>query len=251
MTTKQTKRASILGYPVDLVNKDTAVDFVLNCMKNNKGIHIRTINPEIIALADKTPELAEIIKKSELIIPESSGIIMGLKRQGINDIDQIPGIEFSEDLLKKCAEKELKVAFLGGSQEVIELLNKEIKKIHPNLNIVFYHNGYFSEKELVNIIKTLKNDPPHLLLVAIGAPKQEFLINKCRRELYSTVMIGVGGSFDVWAKKIKRAPIIFRMFGLEWLHRLIKQPSRFNRMFPTLPLFFLKIMFKTKSSKKN
>jgi len=243
------KRAYILGYPVDLVVKDEALDFAENCIKSGQGIHVVTINPEIILSAEKNPKLDAIIKKAELIIPDSTGMELALKRLGHKTIKKLAGIEFSENLIEICAENNYKVAFLGASKEVIESLKIELKIKYPKINMVYAHDGYFSEENLPEITAELEKVSPHLLLIATGSPKQEYFIDKHRSTLAHTVMIGVGGSFDVWANKVKRAPVFFRMFGLEWLHRLIKQPSRFSRMFPALPLFLFRTVILKQNSK--
>lgn len=233
------KRACVLSYPVDLASKNEAIEFTENFIASGKRMHIVTINPEIILAAEKNPKLDAIIREAELIIPDSTGMELALKRQGFN-IKKLAGIEFSEALIKKCVDNNYKIAFLGANQEVINSLEYEFKLKYPEMNIVYIRNGYFSEDEASGVINKLNEVNPHLLLVALGSPKQEYFINRCRETLSGTVMIGVGGSFDVWAKKVKRAPVFFRAFGLEWLYRLIKQPHRFNRMFPALPLFILR-----------
>ena len=248
-TENKFQRACVLGYPVDLVTKENALDFAEERMKTKTGLHVVTINPEIILAAEKNPELDAIIKKAELIIPDSTGMELALKRLGF-DIKKLAGIEFSEALIGRCAQNNYKVAFFGATQEVIELLQREMKLKYPELNIVYARNGYFFENDMPEITNELKELNPHLLLMALGAPKQEYIINRYREILPHTVMIGVGGSFDVWAKKVKRAPVIFRIFGLEWLYRLIKQPSRFSRMFPALPLFILRAAILSENSKR-
>jgi len=246
-TDNKQKRAHVLGYPVDLVTKEEALNFAESFMQIETGLHVVTINPEIILAAEKNPELDAIIKKAELIIPDSTGMELALRRLGF-DIKKLAGIEFSEALIARCAQNNYKVAFLGATQEVIDLLQKELKLKYHEINIVYARNGYFSDNDMTEITSKLQEINPHLLLVALGAPRQEYIISKYREALPHTVMIGVGGSFDVWAKKVKRAPVIFRMFGLEWLYRLIKQPSRFSRMFPALPLFILRTVIFPKSN---
>lgn len=244
------KRACILGYPVDLVNMENAIDFAEELIKSGSNAHVITINPEMIIQAQKNSELSETLKNAELIIPDGTGIIKALRRLKIKNISQIPGIEFSENLIKKCAENGYSVAFLGASKDTVETAAKEMKKKYPDLNVVFVHDGFFDEAEEAKLAETLKQVNPQVLFVALGVPKQEFWIARHKNELNSTVMIGVGGSFDVWAKKVKRAPVIFRKLSLEWFYRLITQPSRFNRMFPTLPLFMLKVMFDNVTTRK-
>jgi len=247
---KKNKRACVFGYPVNTLKFKKAASIVLRCLKNRQGIQVVTINPEMIAAADENPELAEIIKKAELVIPDSIGISLALDSIGIVNVQKIPGIDFSEKLIKKCSKKGYKVAFLGGSEETVNKLNTEISKKFPELNIVFSHHGYFEDNELENILNSLQEADSHLLFVGLGTPKQEIFINNNRTLLNKTVMIGVGGSFDVWAKRVKRAPVLFRIFGLEWFYRLITQPKRANRMFPALPRFFFRILFDRSELKK-
>ena len=110
----------------------------------------------------------------------------------------------------------------------------------PDLKIVYTHNGFFENAD--EIYEELKTVSPSLVLVALGSPKQENFISEAKTKLKNGLLIGVGGSFDVWSGEIKRAPIIFQKLGLEWLYRTITQPKRFKRIFPALPLFLIKVL---------
>ncbi|OGI01362.1 MAG: hypothetical protein A2Y25_02590 [Candidatus Melainabacteria bacterium GWF2_37_15] len=234
-------KANVFGYPVHLVTQDEGVNYVLDAIDKGQGLHIVTINPEIIAAADKSPELAGILKQAELVIPDSIGMMLAIWSSGFFRAKKLPGIEFSEKLLEKCAEKGIRVGFLGGKPEIIKELN------FPGVNVVFSHHGYFKDEEVNDITQQLQASEPQILFVGLGCPKQEYFIKRHRNILKKIAMIGVGGSFDVWAKKVKRAPVLFQAFGLEWFYRLVTQPERFNRMFPVLPLFFLRIVFDRKN----
>ncbi len=244
---KTAKRVRILGYPLDLIKMRDAVEKIESFLKAGKGGHVVTLNPEMIMQALKNPTLSETIKKADLIVPDSVGIIIALRKCGIYNVPQLPGIELADFLIKESVNKNFSLGFLGASNEVISVLINELKETYNNINIVFSHDGYFNSGEEEKIIDELKRAKPQILFVALGVPKQELWIAKQKEILSSTVMIGVGGSFDVWAKKVKRAPSVFRKFGLEWFYRLISEPSRFGRMFPTLPLFLLKILFNFQS----
>lgn len=243
-------RSCILGYPVDLVSMKDALEFAENFILAGKSGQVVTINPEIIMQAAKNQAFSDVIKQAELIIPDGFGIVLTLKKMGINNIVQLPGIEFSQNLIAKCAQKGYSVGFLGAFQDVLNSAVKEFKLKYPDLNIVFCHDGYFDKAEEGKIINELKYAHPNVLFVGLGVPRQELWIAEHKKILNSSLMVGVGGSFDVWSKKIKRAPAVFRKFGLEWLFRLLNQPSRFSRMFPTLPLFFIKVMFTNSNTRK-
>ncbi len=247
---KSNKRVSILGYPLDLVNMESALDIAENYIKSAKSAHIITLNPEMIMQSANNPVLDEAIKNAELIIPDGIGIILTLRKLGIYNIEQLPGIEFSYNLIQKCVKNNYRVGFLGASKEVIECMIQEFTSKHPSMNIVFVRDGYFNTEQELGIVEDLKSSGVQVLFVALGVPKQELWIKKYKEVLDTTVMVGVGGSFDVWAKKVKRAPLFFRKIGLEWFFRLISQPSRFSRMFPVLPLFFIKVMLDKKYTRK-
>jgi len=246
---KNNKRACILTYPVDLLSMDQALDKAEEYIINSQGAHVVTINPEMITQARNNPTLDEILKSAELVIPDGIGVIIGLKTFGVKT-PQLPGIEFSEQLIAICAQKGYKVGFLGAQEETLNLAVQNLEQKYPGLKVVFKRNGYFSDEDESQFIEDIKNAQPDVLFVALGVPKQEFWIYKYKNLLSHTIMVGVGGSFDVWANKVQRAPLAFRKLGLEWFYRLITQPSRFRRMFPTLPLFLLKVIFKRNENRK-
>lgn len=233
------KTEKVLGYDVDLLTFDEAISFVENKMSENEGMHIVTINPEIIEQGNKNYLFGLLIKKADLVVPDGVGIKIALKLKGIEQ-DQIPGIDLAKELLKSTVMFNKSVALIGAKEEVVKktvsLLESEIKDI----NICYYRNGYFTLDKEKEILRELENLQPSLVLVALGAPKQDIFINKCREKLPNTIFIGVGGSFDVWAGFVERAPEFYRIMGLEWLYRTIKQPERLKRIYKTLPLFLFK-----------
>ncbi len=236
------KKVCVLNCPIDLVGVDDALDRVLGAIKNNENFQIVTINPEMIINAQKNKEFYEIIKESELVIPDGVGVKIALKMKKIN-LNQIRGVDFSRLLIKTAAEKNLKLGLFGAKEEVVQKAKENILKEHPSLNIVYTRNGYFSSDD--EIIQEIKAAKPQILLVALGSPKQEEFISKLKKVLKGTVMIGVGGSFDVFSGIVQEAPVFYRKMGLEWLYRTIKQPERFKRIFPLLPIFLIKCIIDT------
>ena len=149
-------------------------------------------------------------------------------------------------MIDYCAKNSLPVALIGAKEETLQTACQKLKEKNDGLNIVYARNGYFKEDDERAIVDEIKSKNPKLVLVALGVPKQEVFIQKYKNEFPNTIFVGVGGSFDVWSGNVKRAPKIFRQLGCEWLWRLIKEPSRFKRMFPTLPLFLFKVIIKKK-----
>ena len=132
------------------------------------------------------------------------------------------------------------VAIIGAKEEVIQKAVENLNKKISGLNIVYWHNGYFSDNS--EIYSELKAKSPKLILVALGSPKQEQFIYEAKKILNPALMVGIGGSLDVWSGTVKRAPKIFQVLGIEWLYRTLSQPSRFKRIFPALPLFLIKVL---------
>ena len=143
-------------------------------------------------------------------------------------------------VLKRCALKNYKVAMIGAKEEILQKAISNLNKEFPTLDICYNQNGYFCENEEEFIYTNLIEKQPTLILVAMGAPKQELLIKRCKERYPNGIFIGVGGSFAVWSGEVERAPEIYQKLGLEWLYRTISQPERFKRIYKTLPQFLFK-----------
>lgn len=228
------KRVYLQGFGVDLLSFSQAIECACDAVNNMDNIQIITINPEMIEAAKKDKDFANVIKHAELIVPDGVGIKIALALKGYKQ-ERIGGCDLSYELVKLCESNGWRLALLGAKEEVMQTLLSKFKNDFPNLNIVYSHNGYFdNENEILNDISKSR---PQVLLCALGAPKQEFLIYRLKEMLQGCVMIGVGGSFDVFSGCTKRAPVIWQKLGLEWLYRVIVQPERIKRIFPTLPIF--------------
>ncbi len=224
----------ILGIDVDSFTFDEAVNWAYS----NHG-QIVTINPEMISCANSSPDFANVIKDAQLVVPDGIGVEIGLKILGYR-VKRIAGIELGKALIIKFSKEGKSIAFVGAKPEIVDKAIKNLKSEISCLNVVYSHDGYFEDDE--EVLNSLTLSKPDLVLVALGSPKQEFFISKLKKNLPEATMIGLGGSFDVWAGAVKRAPLIYQRMGLEWLYRTIKEPQRFKRIFPTLPLFVLKVL---------
>lgn len=219
---------------IDTFNFEDALEYGFN----NRG-QVVTINPEMIMNSKNNPGLKNIINNAELVIPDGVGVELGLKILG-KKVRRIAGIEYAKAMIKKYWENKLPIALIGAKQEVIELAVANLKKEFADIKIAYSHNGFFDDDDL--IIQAIKNSGAKLALIALGSPKQEEFIYKIKNQMPDTLFIGVGGSFDVWSNKVERAPEFYQKVGLEWLYRTVKEPARFKRIFPTLPLFVLRVI---------
>lgn len=223
-------RAKLLGFNIDTFNFEEAIEFA----KTTSG-QVVTINPEMMS----NPDMKDIVNSSELVIPDGIGVQIGLKIAGYN-VRRIPGIQFSYRMLEECAKSGQAVALIGAKPEVIKLACEKLQANLPELKIIYAQDGYFKDDE--RVLRELSEKSPRLVLCALGSPKQELFITEAKKMMPNSLFIGVGGSFDVWSGTVQRAPEIWQKLGLEWLYRTIKEPQRFKRIFPALPLFVLKVL---------
>ena len=224
----------IQGFDVDRFTFEQAVDWAYS--KHGQSV---TINPEMISAAQKNSDFAEIINSAELVVADGIGVEIGLKILGYK-VKRIAGIDLGKALVEKFTASGKSVAMIGAKPGVVDSAIENLSKEYQNLNVVYSHDGYFDNDE--DIIESVISANPDLILVALGSPKQEFFIHNIKEKLPNSTLIGLGGSFDVWAGVVERAPIIYQKLGLEWLYRTLKEPKRFKRIFPTLPLFVLKVL---------
>lgn len=235
-------RQKVLGYPVDAISEARALEVIESAWNENKGLHIVTLNAEMVVSAQQDGQLDRIIRHAHLIIPDGAGIVWALRLQRQNT-QRLAGIDLASAALARAADGHKTVALLGGRPDVLERTKEILPKRYPNLQIVASHHGYFSEEQEESIVEGLAKTNPDLLLVALGVPKQEYFIDRYRSSAFAkSVVIGIGGSFDIWAGQSKRAPLLMRQLHLEWLYRLIAEPWRFKRIGSALPRFGFQVV---------
>lgn len=236
-----------LGVSVDAVDGQKAMAILRELMETEGCSLIVTPNSEIIVNASKDPELKCIIEEADLVIPDGIGLVYASKIMGVPLSERVTGIDFLERILGYLEETGQSVYLLGsrpgesGAPGIAELAAEKMKERHGRLKIAGTHHGYFKEEDEEGIVRAVNESGADFLVAALGSPKQEKFICRHRDELSVKGAIGVGGSLDVWAGTLKRAPEFYRSHGLEWLYRLIQEPSRYKRM-AALPLFMIKII---------
>lgn len=237
------KIVKLLGFNIDTFDFETAVSYAKDLLESKKGGQIVTINPEMIEFALKNPDFAEILTNADIVIPDGVGVQIGLRIKGVN-AKRIAGIEYSYRLIQECAKSGFGIALIGAKPHILEKACEKLKSDIENLNVAYAMDGYCQDRE--KVLSELAQSAPRFVLVALGSPRQEEFIKEARKLLPEALMIGVGGSFDVWSGEVQRAPVIYQKLGLEWVYRTAKEPWRLKRIFPTLPLFFLRVLFSKK-----
>lgn len=229
-------RIDILGVPFDNMIMDEAVDCAMNCCAGRKAAYVVTPNPEIVMSARENRELLEAIRGADFVLPDGIGVIYGARILGTPLQERIPGIDFAVRLMERLSYARSGVFLFGAKPGVAERAAENLKAQFPGLVIAGTHDGYFTDDGPV--IEAINAAEPELLLVCLGSPKQELWMARHAGKLNVGLMAGLGGSLDVFAGIVERAPERWQKLGLEWLYRLMKEPSRIGRMMK-LPKFAL------------
>lgn len=239
------KRIRILGVPVDMVTSGEALEKFKGFLGEEGCDLIVTPNSEIVISAGKNEDLRHAIEQAKLVIPDGIGIVYASRilKQPLKE--RVTGIDFLGKALAYMSETGKSVFLFGSKPGVAEKAAERMKAAYPGLVIAGTRNGYFKPEEEEEILEEINGAAPDLLCVALGSPKQELFVLKYQDRLNAKASIGVGGSLDVWSGEVKRAPAFYQKHGLEWLYRLIQEPSRYKRM-AALPVFMMKVMFSKK-----
>lgn len=237
------KPVKILGVPVHPLTMNESVAVLEEKLQKKEQAFVVTANAEIIMMCQQDKEYNNIVsEQADLVLPDGAGAVWAGRYLGNEVPERVAGFDLYNQLLKLSADKGYKVYFFGGAPGVAEAAKNKAEELYSGVQIIGCRNGYFTEAEEEAIIKEINDAAPDMLFVALGAPKQEKWLVKYRNQLKPRVLIGIGGSFDVLAGKMERAPKWMQEASLEWAFRLYKQPSRFMRML-ALPKFVLKVIF--------
>ena len=238
-------KVNILGVYVDMVNIPQAADRIIRFFDEDRLHKVYTPNSEIIMAAYKDESFKVLLNSADLLTADGIGVVYASKILGKPINERAAGFDIACEVLDRINGTSRKLFLFGGKPGVAEQARDNLLKKHPALNIVGCRNGYFKPEEEPEIVKEINDSGADLVFVCLGAPKQEQWLDRNSDALKARVAMGIGGSLDVFAGTAERAPKFFCDHGIEWLYRLIKQPSRAGRML-ALPKFGLTVLFKGK-----
>ncbi len=220
----------ILGVNVDNVDMNEAVLAASEFIDTNDAHIVVTPNAEILYMCYEDASFRDMLNTASITVPDGIGVVYAAKIFGTPLKQKVPGCELGYNLLFEAVKKDAGVFLFGGKPGVADACAKELTKKVEGLKIVGTRDGYFTEADEQEIIKQINDSGAKILWVCLGAPKQEKWMCQNRDKLNVGVMLGLGGSMDVYAGNVNRAPKIFIKLGCEWLYRLIKEPWRLGRM---------------------
>jgi N-acetylglucosaminyldiphosphoundecaprenol N-acetyl-beta-D-mannosaminyltransferase len=233
-------QARILGVRIDCLDTEETLERIEGFVGSGRLHQVATVNPEFVMRAQKDREFARVLEASDLCLPDGTGVVWALRRQGCALREPVAGTDLVEPVAALCARQGHRLFLLGAQPGVADELAARLVAANSGLQVAAYSGDpdASSDEESVRRISDHGTD---VLLVAYGAPTQELWIDRLRPRLTASVAMGVGGAFDYLTGRVPRAPEWMRRSGLEWLHRLARQPWRFRRM-TVLPLYALKVL---------
>ena len=238
-------KIDILGVKVDSCTMQQAVEQIEQYIENREPVLVATANAEMIMRATHDRELMRILNEAALVVPDGAGTVWAARHLGHAMPERVAGYDLAQQLMKLAPERNQRIYFFGSAPGVAEKARKKAEELYPGIQIAGVRNGFFTKKDEPAIIQDIREAKPDILLAALGVPKQEKWLAAHMKELQVPVSIGVGGTLDVMAGVMKRAPKWMQEAKLEWLFRGMLQPKRAGRLV-ALPKFVWKVLRKSK-----
>jgi N-acetylglucosaminyldiphosphoundecaprenol N-acetyl-beta-D-mannosaminyltransferase len=240
--------ATILGCRVDALGTEAAVQRIVALARGSDPSLVVTLGTEMIVCAQSDKQFREVVNSSALSLCDTVGVLLAARLQGAPLRERVAGVELLEPLCAALAREALPIYFLGAKGDTAARAAAVLAARHPGLRVAGARDGYFSSNEDADVARAIRVSGARVLLAGLGSPRQELWLSSRLAESGCGVGIGVGGSLDVIAGNVARAPEAWRRLGLEWLYRLVREPSRWRRQL-ALPKFVLLALFERATGK--
>ena len=244
------KRYQILNTYVNALSLDETIAEVEGIIQRGIPTQHVVVNASKVNLMEADEELASIVNNCPLINADGASIVWAAKQLGIPLSERVTGIDLFLELIKLSADKGYKIYLFGAKEEVVTKVKRIFEEQYPDLQIVGYRNGYFSEADEPQIVADMAASGADMMFVAFSSPKKEYWVHKYLNQIGIPFVMGVGGSFDVVAGVTDRAPEWMQNHGLEWFYRFVQEPKRLWRRYIVGNTKFVALTYKYKLAKK-
>lgn len=219
------KRIEVFGCPMDVATLDITVDIIAERVARNQFTQHVVVNVAKVVNMRKDSALDASVRACDMINIDGMGVVIGARIMGYEVPERVAGVDLFYSLLQMSSERGFPVFLLGAREEVVMEVRRRIEELYPKLIVAGHHHGYFWDNER-EVVDKIRDSGARLLFVAITTPRKENFINTWKARLGVDFVMGVGGTFDVVAGRVKRAPVWMQRAGLEWLYRVIQEPRR-------------------------
>lgn len=235
-------RGRLFGMEVDLISLEGATEAAMGLI-GGAGGYIVTLNPEMCMRSLSDEAFLKAVREAAIVVPDGIGSVWALRRLGYRAAEKVAGIELAESLVAAAASRDIPVYLIGARPGVADRAASNLVLKHKGLRVVGVKDGYYDLADEGKVASAIAASGAGLVLVAMGAGRQELFMQKASKLAPSQVMIGIGGSFDVFAGDVARAPRIVRALNMEWLYRGLSDRARLRRLMK-LPGFAATVLFK-------
>lgn len=233
-------RIKIYGINIENISLNQALNMLKYQLGRPKLYTIATPNTEIVMEAKDNPQFQDLINSFDLVVADGIGLVYASRYRKMPLKERVTGYDLSLGLLQMASKEDIGFYFLGGQVGVVEEAKARVEKDYQGAKVVGHHHGYFNLDEEEAVIEDINKTGPDVIFVGLGSPKQEEFIQRNVKNIKKGIIIGNGGVLDILAGRAKRAPDLFIKLNLEWLYRLISDPSRIKRQL-AIPKFILNI----------
>ena len=231
-------RVNVLGVGFDNLTMEEAVERGMELLRSPGAHYVVTPNPEIVEVCRENSTARQAVNAADLVLADGIGVVKGARMLGTPLKGRVPGIEFAAGLMERMAAEGLSLFLLGAKPGVAEMAGERLAAQYPGLKIAGTHDGYFQED--APVAEEIRQSGAEAVFVCLGAPKQELWMSRYGGETGARLLCGLGGSLDVFAGTVERAPRFWSDHGLEWLYRICRDPRRLKRAV-RLPLFLVHV----------
>lgn len=229
---------NLLGLKIDRLSMGEALDKIEGHIAEKSPCHVVTADASMVVTARRDPELASIVESADLVTPDGAGLLWASKLLGRPILHRVSGVDLVAEVARLSARQGYRLYLFGAGPEIAKYAAANLQERFPGAQIAGTRHGFFTPADEPEIVREIADAKTDVLLVALGIPKQEKFIAKYKDRLGAGVLIGVGGSFDVYSGRVKRAPVWMQKKGLEWAYRLWQNPRKIGKVM-TLPQFAL------------
>ncbi|MFT6347415.1 MAG: N-acetylglucosaminyldiphosphoundecaprenol N-acetyl-beta-D-mannosaminyltransferase [Psychromonas sp.] len=238
------KNVCLFGITVHALTSSQALDNIDSAIKNKQSLHIGMLNAAKIVNMKRNPMLSEDVRSSNMILADGSSVVIASKILRKTLPERVAGIDLMHGILSRGNKEGYRVFCLGATPEISAKTEAEIRKQYPGVVIAGTQHGYFSGSEEAAVAQQITDSDADVLFVAITSPKKEQFMARWNKTMRVPVVHGVGGSFDVLAGKVQRAPLSWQKYGMEWLYRVVQEPGRLWKRYLVTNTLFLGMLVK-------
>lgn len=240
------RRIRLLGLPVDDLTMEETLDTIDGFIAARGVHHHVVLNVAKVVRAEREPELRSIIEGCDIISADGQPIIWASRWLGSPLRDRVTGIDLMMRLIERASQRGHRLYLLGAREAVVRAAAERIAREHPGTVIAGWHDGYWAPDREAELVRDIAASRPDILFVAISSPRKELFLAKWKDEIAAPFVMGVGGSFDVYAGVTRRAPMWMQRAGLEWLFRVVQEPRRMWRRYLSDAPRFARIVIRAK-----